>query len=239
MGGSVRKDSWESEEELVARLRAGDESAFAGLVDELHRPLVAFARTFTSSGALPEEIVQETWLAVIRGLPRFEGRSSIRTWVFGILIRRARTMAVREARQAAAGGPDPAAGDSLSGAGGEPEWVPGQGRVGLWNDVPVPWQLDDPAVLQESAEALEVVSAALEALPAAQRQIVILRDVEGLSADEACNILALSETNQRVLLHRGRAAIRRALDRYVREGLRPRSRTSPVGQGGGKGGGGE
>ena len=230
----MRNRSWESEEELVARLRAGDEAAFAKLVDELHGPLVAFARTFTRSGSLPEEIVQETWLAVIRGLPRFEGRSSIRTWVFGILIRRARTMAVREARQAASG----PVGDAPGGAAGE-EWLPGRGRVGLWDDTPTAWHLDDPAALQESAEALDVVNAALEALPEVQRQIVLLRDVEGLSAAEACNILELSETNQRVLLHRGRAAIRRALDRYVREGLLPRSRTVPIGLGGRKGGGGE
>ena len=234
----MRNRSWESEEELVARLRAGDEAAFARLVDELHGPLVAFARTFTRSGSLPEEIVQETWLAVIRGLPRFEGRSSIRTWVFGILIRRARTMAVREARQAASGPGDDASGGARGGSAGE-EWLPGRGRVGLWDDTPIAWHLSDPAALQESAEALDVVNAALEALPEAQRQIVLLRDVEGLSAAEACNILELSETNQRVLLHRGRAAIRRALDRYVREGLRPRSRTVPIGLGGRKGGGGE
>jgi RNA polymerase sigma-70 factor (ECF subfamily) len=235
----VRNRSWANEEELVARLRAGDESAFAALVDELHGPLVAFARTFTASRSLPEEIVQETWLAVIRGLPRFEGRSALRTWVFGILVRRARTMAVREARQAALGTP---AGEGHGTRNGGPpveEWWPGLGRTGLWDDIPVSWQLEDPAVLQESSEALEVVETAFGGLPEMQRRIVLLRDVEGLSAEEACNILELSETNQRVLLHRGRAAIRRALDRYVREGLKPRSRGTAVGLGGGKEGGGE
>ncbi len=212
----MRHRSWESEEELVARLRAGDEAAFADLVDGLHGSLVAFARTFTASRSLPEEIVQETWLAVIRGLPRFEGRSALRTWIFGILVRRARTLAAREARQAARAA-DPGV-----------EWSPGLGRVGLWEEAPVPWQLEDPAALQESAEALEIVNAALESLPEAQRQVVLLRDVEGISAADACNILGVSETNQRVLLHRGRATVRRALDRYVREGLRPRARAAPA-----------
>jgi RNA polymerase sigma-70 factor (ECF subfamily) len=219
----VRHDSWETEADRIACLRAGDEAAFAALVEELHGPLLAFARTFTASRALPEEIVQETWLAVIRGLARFEGRSSIRTWVFSILVRRARTMAVREARQGAI-----SAGNGRPDRG--PEWAPGLGRVGLWDETPVPWHLDDPASLHQGAEALEVVNAALEALPEAQRQVVLLRDVEGHSSEEACNSLQLSETNQRVLLHRGRAAVRRALDRYVRDGLRPVSRSSSGGR---------
>lgn len=235
----MRHDSWEYEAERVARLRAGDEATFAALVDELHGPLIAFARTFTSSRDLPEEIAQETWLAVIRGLPRFEGRSSIRTWVFSILVRRARTLAAREARQGAlGGGAQDSPGRSRGSANLGPEWSPGQGRVGLWDEAPVPWHLEDPAALQQGAEALEVVNDALEGLPEAQRQVVLLRDVEGLSSSETCNILQLSETNQRVLLHRGRAAVRRALDGYAREGLRPAvSRPAPVDLSGARGGG--
>jgi RNA polymerase sigma-70 factor (ECF subfamily) len=214
----VRAKSWGAEAELIARLRAGDETVFATLVDDLHARLVALARSFTTSPPLAEDIVQETWLAVIRGLRAFEGRSSLRTWIFSILVRRARTMAAREARRGT-----PVAGSEIRNGNGLVEWEPGRGRVGLWEESPVPWALEDPAAIQQSHEALEVVRAALDDLPATQRQVVLLRDVEDVPARDVCNVLELSETNQRVLLHRGRARIRRALDRYVREGARPRS----------------
>ena len=214
-----------AEAALVASLRSGDETAFAELVDELHGGLLSFAGTFTSSAALAEDIVQETWLAVIRGLHAFEARSSIKTWIFSILVRRARTMAARDARQS---------GPRLDGSPTAPEteWEPGQGRRGLWEQPPVPWALEDPAAIYQSRETLEVLQAALDALPEAQRQVVLLRDVEGLPATDVCNILDLSETNQRVVLHRGRARLRRALDRYVQNGVRP---PSPAGRGTGGG----
>ena len=207
--------SWSTEEALLARLRSGDETAFASLVDGLHPRLAALARTFTSSPALAEDVVQETWLAVIRGLHAFEGRSALRTWIFSILVRRARTMAAREARRADASvGPAAAEGAPV-------EWEPGRGRLGLWEKTPVPWALADPAAIYQSREVLEVVRAALGELPEAQQQVVLLCDVEGVPGKEVCNILDLSETNQRVLLHRGRSRIRRAIDRYVQEGVRP------------------
>jgi len=198
------------EDSLLPRLRAGDEEAFARVVDELHPRLLALATTFTSSSSLAEDIAQETWLAVIRGLPRFEERSALRTWIFGILVRRARSLAAREARRARI---------DLTMAsvdGSTEEWSPGRGRVGLWEDRPVPWGLGDPSALVQSREALSVVESALAELPEMQRRVVLLRDVEDLDAVNVCNILEISETNQRVLLHRGRARIRRALDRYVR-----------------------
>ncbi|HET9250880.1 MAG TPA: RNA polymerase sigma factor [Candidatus Eisenbacteria bacterium] len=210
------------ESPLLARLRSGDETAFASLVDELHGSLIAFARTFTSSATLAEDIVQETWLGVIRGLHAFDGRSSLRTWIFSILVRRARTIAARDARQ----------GGRSSGAVQAPavEWEPGRGRVGLWEHAPIPWALEDPASIYQSGEALEVLQMTLDTLPETQRQVVLLRDVEGLPAADVCNILELSETNQRVILHRGRARLRRALDRYVQDGARP---PSPAGRGSG------
>ena len=220
----MRAKPWGTEAELLARLRAGDEATFAALVDDLHGRLVALAGTFTSSPPLAEDIVQETWLAVIRGLRAFEGRSSLRTWVFSILVRRARTMAVREARRGV-----PVIGSESRNGDGFVEWSPGRGRVGLWEETPIPWGLEDPAAIHQSREALDVVRTALDGLPVAQRQVVLLRDVEDVPARDVCNILDLSETNQRVLLHRGRAGIRRALDRYVREGARP---PSPSGNGG-------
>lgn len=200
-----------NEEELLALLRSGDAAAFAAVVDEFHGRLLAFAGTFTSSPALAEDIVQETWFAAIRGLRGFEGRSTLRTWIFNILVRRARTMASREARRATVSY-DPA--DPAAEANGE--WLPGRGRIGLWEDAPVPWELEDPAAVFQTKEALEVVEEALIGLPESQRQVVLLRDVEDLPAADVCNILEISETNQRVLLHRGRARIRRALDQYVR-----------------------
>jgi RNA polymerase sigma-70 factor, ECF subfamily len=205
----------EAADDLLARLRSGDETAFARLVDELNGPLLALARTFTPSRALAEDIVQETWLAAIRGLSRFEGRSALRTWIYGILVRRARTLAARETRQRA--------GEAKSAGAPAEAWRFGSGRRGLWEEAPVPWALDDPASIHEGEETLRVVSAALDGLPERQRQVVHLRDVEGLEAQDVCNILRLSETNQRVLLHRGRAAIRRALDRHLRAGSRLRS----------------
>ena len=155
---------------------------------------------------------------MIRGLRAFEGRSSLRTWVFSILVRRARTMAGREARRGI-----PVIGSESRNGDGFVEWSPGHGRVGLWEETPVPWALEDPAAIHQSLEALDVVCAALDGLPVAQQQVVLLRDVDDVPARDVCNILDLSETNQRVLLHRGRARIRRALDRYVREGARPPS----------------
>lgn len=223
----VRDSTWSSEGDRLARLRAGDEMAFAALVDELHGPLLALAGTFTSSPALAEDIVQETWIGVIRGLSRFEGRSALRTWIYGILVRRARTMAAREARRKT----------GEAGSSG-PEWRPGAGTRGLWEERPVSWALDDPAAIHEGEEALRVVARALDALPETQRRVVRLRDVEGLPAQDVCNILRLSETNQRVLLHRGRAAVRRALDRYLREGAGLRSLGAAIGLAGSMIGGG-
>lgn len=198
---------------LLEKLRAGDESAFAALVDGLNGRLQALACTFTSSPSLAEDIVQETWLAVIRGLDGFEGRSTLRTWIFSILVRRARTLASREAKRAGA--------PRRNGGEVNPEWDLGRGRGGLWDAPPEPWTLEDPADIYQSEEALEIVRAALGGLSEAQRQVVLLRDVEDVPARDICNILDLTETNMRVLLHRGRAGVRRALDQYVREGARP------------------
>ena len=193
---------------FLAKLKDGDEAAFAGLVADLGPGLLDFARTFTSSSALAEDIVQETWLAVIRGLHAFEARASLKTWIFSILVRRARTIAARDARLHA----------RVAARAAEVEWEPGQGRRGLWDETPIPWSVVDPEAIHQSQEALLVLQTALDRLPEMQRQVVLLRDVEGLSAGNVCNILALSETNVRVILHRGRAKLRQALDRYMHDG---------------------
>lgn len=156
-------------------------------------------------------------MAVIRGIHGFEGRAPLRTWIFGILVNQARRLAVREHRhaQVAAGG-DLAPG--ASGTEDEDAREPGMGANGMWTDPPAPWGLENPESALLSKETLQVVETALAGLPEAQRQVILLRDVEGLESDEICNILGVSDTNQRVLLHRGRARLRQALDRYVKDG---------------------
>jgi RNA polymerase sigma-70 factor (ECF subfamily) len=210
MSDGMPDSTRESEQERVRKLRSGDEAAFVDLVNALHGRLLALARTFTRSPALAEDIVQETWLAVIRGLAGFEGRSSLRTWIYSILVKRARSIAGREARKA-----PPQGGDSSRADG--PEWEPGAGKLGLWTERPVPWGFSDPAALFQSKEALRVVEQAMNEMPEMQRRVLLLRDVDDVAAAEVRNTLEISETNLRVLLHRGRARVRRALDRYLRD----------------------
>lgn len=206
------------DQELVSRLRAGDEAAFRDVVAEYGGRLARLARSFTRNDAVIEEAVQETWLAAIRGIHGFEGRAPLRTWLFGILVNQARRLAVREHRhqQVALGG-NLSAGKSSSDEDPE-DREPGMGSNGMWAEPPTPWGLRRPESVLLAKETLEVIQGALVELPESQRQVVLLRDVEGLDAAEICNILSVSDTNQRVLLHRGRARVRRALDRYLTEG---------------------
>jgi RNA polymerase sigma-70 factor (ECF subfamily) len=183
-------------------------------VEELARrfgpALLRLARTFLSSDALAQEVVQETWLAVLEGIAGFRGESSLKTWLFSILVNRARSRAKAEGRSL----PFSALGDEERGNVEESAFT----WAGSWRREakPSPWPqqtAEDQLLLKE---ALGVVKEALERRPPGQRAVVFLRDVEGLSAEEACNVLDLTETNQRVLLHRGRTAVRRALDQHHR-----------------------
>jgi RNA polymerase sigma-70 factor (ECF subfamily) len=201
-----------SDEQLVAALRAGDESAFRTVVRDWHSPLLRVAQIFVPTRAVAEEVVQETWLRVLGALERFEGRSSLKTWVFRILVNTAKTRAQREGRtipfsalQDAARVPEAAV---------EPErFLPDDHphHPGGWA-VP-PRDLPEDRLLAE--ETRERIAAAIDALPANQRAVISLRDVEGWSSDEVRNALDLSEVNQRVLLHRARARVRRALEEYL------------------------
>lgn len=194
---------------LVSRLKGRDEEAFRELVHRHHGAMVRLARTFVQSGATAEEVVQETWMAVLQGLDGFEGRSSLKTWIFSILANRARTRAVRDSRMvlfSEMGAEEP----------GEPAVDPDRFRPsGSWNEPPQPWDLASPEKRAESAQLLEHVRNAIDGLPGGQRAVVLLRDVEGCAAEEACNVLGLSETNQRVLLHRGRSRVRKALEELL------------------------
>jgi len=216
-GDPARSD----ERELIAALCGGDEQAFTTLVERYHALLVNLALSYVGELSVAEEVAQETWLEVVRGVHRFEGRSALKTWLCAILVNRARTRAVREARTVpfsalgAADGSDDAgvAADRFDEAGW---WASSAAAPRAWAASP-----EDAALAGEMRMCL---AAAIADLPAAQRQVITLRDVQGCSAMEVCNVLGVTETNQRVLLHRARSRARGALERYFQEGRGPVAR---------------
>ena len=197
---------------LVAALRAGDEDAYRQIVSEWHSMMVRVAQIFVPSRAVAEEVVQETWLRVLGALDRFEGRSSLKTWVFRILVNTAKTRAQREGRVipfSALNDPGrvpEAAVDADRFLGPDDERYPGH-----WSSPPR--HLPEERLL--AAETREQIAAAIDELPAAQRAVISLRDIAGWNAEEVRNALDLTEVNQRVLLHRARATVRRALEEYL------------------------
>ncbi|HJV28964.1 MAG TPA: sigma-70 family RNA polymerase sigma factor [Gaiellaceae bacterium] len=201
------------ERALVQALRRGDEAAFEELVRMYHASLLRVARLYVSSRSVAEEVVQETWVGVLNGIGRFEGRSSLKTWIFRILTNTAKTRGIREGRSVPFSSLQD---EELSGPTVDPErFFPPDHSVapGAWATPPVP--LPEQVLLAD--ETLRVVGTAIEALPPAQRAVITLHDVEGWSADEIRNALELTETNRRVLLHRARAKVRRALEEYAAE----------------------
>lgn len=192
---------------LVERLLAGDEGAFRALVERHHGRLVRLAQPFVSSRAVAEEVAQETWLAVLQGLPGFTGRSSLKTWIFSILLNRARSRGAKEGRTV----PLSAIGKARGPPPVEPRRFDSRGH---WAHVPSRWDEPGPEKTLLGKESLSVVERALAALPPGQRAVLLLHDVEQLDADEVCSLLDISEVNQRVLLHRARSRIRRELERY-------------------------
>jgi RNA polymerase sigma-70 factor, ECF subfamily len=202
---------------LVAALRRGDEDAFGWLIDRYDGALRRLARTYVATPAVADDVVQETWLAVVKGIDRFEERAAVSTWLYRILANIARTRGVREHRtipfSSAAGALEDGSGPAV-----DPErfGVPGDPGYGHWAAPPTPWD-DEPEAKLESRETLGVVRAAIDALPPAQREVITLRDLEGWTSTEVRNALDLSETNQRVILHRARARVRRVLEAYFEE----------------------
>lgn len=188
-----------SDWELLSELRSGSEDAFSALVAAMNGRLLQLAGTFVSSRAAAEEVVQETWLGVLQGLAAFEGRASLKSWIFRILTNRARTKGAREARTVPF--------SSVEGP-GQPEGL--HDGAGRWITPAAHWQ-ETPEALAHTREALRVLDAALASLPEGQRAVVLLRDVEGLDAEEVAGILDITDANQRVLLHRARSTLRRAL----------------------------
>ncbi|HSJ74540.1 MAG TPA: sigma-70 family RNA polymerase sigma factor [Miltoncostaeaceae bacterium] len=198
---------------LLRRLRARDEAALADLVERYHGALTRLALTFVPSRAVAEEVVQETWLGVIRGIDRFEGRSSLRTWVFRILVNRARTRGVQEARSIPFSCVADPAGEDEPGVDPDRFLGPDHRWAGHWAVAPQSWAaLPEDRLL--SRETLAVVDATVAALPPAQREVITLRDIEGWEAAEVCALLGVSDGNQRVLLHRARSRVRAALEAH-------------------------
>ncbi len=210
--GEAADETGRSEEAIVAALRTGDHDTFRGVVVELTPGLTRMARIYVSD-ALADEVVQETWMAVVTSIASFEGRSKLKTWIYRIMLNKVRTLATREAKVV----PMTSVGPSNDNAGPSIDLErlthPELG-AGYWPAAPPRWdQL--PAERLESVETGKRLGAAMADLPAAQREVVLLRDVEGWSADEVCNALGISSVNQRVLLHRGRVALRAALEEYL------------------------
>jgi RNA polymerase sigma-70 factor, ECF subfamily len=202
---------------LVASLRNGEERAFALLVDRYHASLVRLAIVYVRDRAVAEEVAQETWLGVFEGIERFQGRSSLKTWIFRILTNTAKTRGEREGRTipfTALGCEDDDGEPSV-----EPErFLDARHPVwpGHWASPPASWD-SIPEQQLASAQTLAEIRVAIDALPPLQAHVISLRDVEGWSSEEVCELLGLSEVNQRVLLHRARSKVRRALEDYLSE----------------------
>ncbi|NKB80798.1 MAG: sigma-70 family RNA polymerase sigma factor [Nitrospirales bacterium] len=191
------------EAETLKALLQGDEAAFSALVETYYSPLLRLAMAHVPSQAVAEEVVQETWLGVLEGLPKFEGRSSLKTWIFRILINRAKTRGIRERRY------EPLSHGFLDDEGNEQpeqEYFLASGPMSdHWAVLPQSWDAATPERLLLSKESRTQIDAAIASLPPTQRHVITLRDVEGFTSLEVCNILDLTETNQRVLLHRARS----------------------------------
>jgi RNA polymerase sigma-70 factor, ECF subfamily len=210
-----------AEAQLVESLRARDEAAFAALVDRYHAGLVRLALSYVRERSVAEEVAQETWLGVLNGIDGFEGRSTFQTWLFRILTNRAKSRGQREARSvpwSSLGSDDDPR---------EPSVDPGRFRPldaprwpGGWDDPPRSWG-ENPEQRLLAGETRRLILDRIGMLPASQRAVITLRDIEGLSAEDVCNVLALTDTNQRVLLHRARSKVRQALEEYMDEGAVP------------------
>jgi RNA polymerase sigma-70 factor (ECF subfamily) len=204
-GGTL--PAMEPDAELLRRLRAGDERAFVALVERYNGSMLRLASSFVPSRAVAEEVVQETWLALLRGLVAFEGRSSLKTWLFSILVNRARSAGVRESRSVPVADAGPVVDASRF------------GPSGAWSVPPEHW-IEEAESRVDAAKLAGLLRPAMDGLPARQREVVLLRDVEGLTSAEVCTVLAISEANQRVLLHRGRGKLRQVLETELGGGPR-------------------
>ena len=212
-GGESTVGSSVAERQLVAALRNGDEAAFNRLIDMYHASLVRLARSYVSDRAVAEEVVQETWLGVIRGIDRFEGRSSLKTWIYRILTNTAQKRGARERRTV----PFSALLSADDGDDGvvDSDRFQAEGALwaGHWASPPSSWG-SAPEERLLAGEARALIEGTIATLPDSQRQVITLRDVDGWSSQEVCNVLDITEVNQRVLLHRARSKVRQTLEEY-------------------------
>lgn len=212
LDGAMLSDPATDEAALLAALRAGDERAFAALVDRYHETMVRVAQMYVADRPTAEEVVQEAWLGVLSGIDRFEGRSALKTWIFRIVTNRAKTRGKREKRTVSFSMLGPV--DDEQGGEDPTMFRPeGQEWAGAWAAAPESWLGLEERLLQH--EARKVAERAIAELPERQRMVITLRDVEGWTSDEVRNEMAVSKTNQRVLLHRARVKVRQALDDYL------------------------
>jgi RNA polymerase sigma-70 factor (ECF subfamily) len=207
------------ETNLIRALRDREEAAFVELTRSYYSAMLRVAQIYVSSRAVAEEVIQETWIGVLKGIDRFEGRSSLKTWIFRILTNTAKTRAEREGRAIPFSALDPA---RVPEAAVEPDRFLGDEHPhwpGHWASAPASWRgLPEERLMGK--ETRELVAQAIESLPASQRAVISLRDAEGWDGEEVCNALGVSETNQRVLLHRARSKVRRELEQYLNQDTR-------------------
>ena len=205
----------QTDAEWVAALQNGDEGAFAALVETYHTQMIRVATAFVNNPAVAEEVVQETWIGLLRGLGRFEGRSSLKTWMFSILLNKAKSTARREVRHRHATIYEE--GSSTASSVPHSRFHPaGHPEAGHWTIKPQDWS-NLPEERMLSQKTLAYLQAAIQELPANQREVLVLRDIEGWESADVCNVLNISETNQRVLLHRARSKVRAMLEDYLSE----------------------
>ncbi len=203
----------ESEGEIVARVLAGDRAAFSELVRRYHGPLLRLALAFVRDRAVAEEVVQDTWLGVLDGLAGFEGRAALKTWIFRILANRAKTRGAREARSVPFSALSDGEGERDRDEGVDPARFDTRG---MWQDPPHAWSARTPEEVLRREEAVKVMESVVAGLSEGQRAVLTLRDLEEVGPEETCNLLGITMTNQRVLLHRARTKVREALERHFR-----------------------
>ncbi|NOT24308.1 MAG: sigma-70 family RNA polymerase sigma factor [Nitrospiraceae bacterium] len=203
-----------AEDTVIARLKRGDEGAFDELVNQHHSALVRMAMGYVADREVAEEVVQDTWMAVIEGLNRFEGRSSLRTWICGILIHKAKDRGVREKRHTTFSAFESYEDDNEEAV--DPSRFQQSGELaGHWAFPPQPWDDRTPEKLLVSQQAVNAMQRAIEALPSTLKEVLILRDVEGVDAKDVCEMLKITETNLYVRLHRARERVRAAVETAI------------------------
>jgi RNA polymerase sigma-70 factor (ECF subfamily) len=202
---------------LIERLRNGNEDAFVSLIEQYHTPVLRLAMIYVAERAIAEEVVQEAWMGVLEGLNRFEGRASLKTWIFRILTNCAKTRALHERRSVSFSSLADLEINVDEPAVDADRFLPADSSLpGQWASVPANWD-DMPEQRLLSKETAAYLRSAAEALPPSQRIVLMLHDIEGWTSEEICNVLGISETNRRVLLHRARSKVRRALEQYFGE----------------------